>query len=85
MNAPRLVVVSLALASLGACASPGPAPKNESILEVIDRAEAAPAQSQGQCPAGAVTYCENDVGTVRCGCQNSEEVRAWLRRAFGTR
>ena len=88
MNAPRLVVVSLALASLGACASPGSAPKHapktESILEVLDRAESAPPQSSPHmtCPAGTVTYCENNVGLTRCGCQDPEEVKRWLKRAF---
>jgi hypothetical protein len=86
MNAPRLVVVSLALASLGACASSGPTqtpPKTESILEVLDRAESSTPQ-QGRCPAGGVTYCVNDIATVHCSCQDPDEVRAWLRRSFGS-
>jgi hypothetical protein len=88
MNAPRLVVVSCALASLGACASSGPTQKpqkTESILEVLDRAESiAPEQLQGRCPAGAVSYCVNEVTKLRCSCQDPDEVRAWLQRSFSS-
>ena len=87
MNASRLVVVSVALASLSACATRGPAPENESILDVLDRAEAAPAAhapaANMSCPVGAVRYCEHDTGTVRCTCHDPSEVRAWLRQAYG--
>jgi hypothetical protein len=88
MNARQLVVASLALASLGACASPGPVPQSESRLEVLERAEAAPsapapAAPGKACPADRVTYCEHDSGTVRCSCQDREEVRRWMVRSFG--
>src|SRR5262249_562855 len=87
MNTPRVVVVSLALANLVACASSGPAPKTEqagSILEVLDQARSSAPRADGKCPVGAVTYCETDMGRTRCTCHDPEAVRAWLRHSFDT-
>ena len=83
MNARRVLIVGLALVSVGACASRAPIPQTESILEVIDQAHSATPETQGKCPAGAVTYCELDSGRRKCSCTDAEEMRSWLRRSFG--
>jgi len=83
MNALRLMVAGSILLSLAACADRVAKPQDESILEVIDRADAAPPpQAKLTCNGNEVTYCELDNGTRHCSCQDSAEVNRWLGRLY---
>ena len=84
MNALRLMLACSVLMGLAACATPVTPPGDESILDVIDREESAPAaHAQPVCAGDTVKYCELDMGVRRCTCTNPAEVARWLETVKG--
>jgi hypothetical protein len=82
-----MLMAGAVLLSLAACASQAPQPQTQSILEVLDQANSAPASSQQKptCGGNEVTYCEVDLGAKHCACKDSGDVNRWLGRMYGSR
>lgn len=58
---------------LSACSAPAPRPqKDESVVDVINRAEAARSAGEGQCPGGTVPICTSvlRIEAPVCSCGN---------------
>ena len=87
MNALRLLVAASVLMCLAGCATQGPRPESQSILEVLDEAASAPVSSSQppRCAGNEVTYCEIDVGARHCGCRDQAEVSRALASMYGSR